>query len=231
MTDEDELDLGEAGSSARRKERQLAQRRREREAQRTRSQRLLISLFGPSGEDRRAAADQKAWNTGAEGEETLERYLAQHCPDVVLLKDRRRPRTTANIDFLAVAATGVHIIDAKRVRGTIEIRSPLFGTPTLRIAGRDRTDYVESLRKQAEAVTAALAPTDPDVPVLACWCFLAPKGHLSDSGLPLARTLTINGYRLYHPRRLAKKLNRPGPITPARAQHLARALAQHFPTA
>jgi hypothetical protein len=64
-----------------------------------------------------------------------------------------------------------------------------------------------------------------DVPVIGCLCFVAPEGLLADSGLPVLRTLKIRGYPLYYPKRLAKHLNRDGPIAPERAFALQALLA------
>ena len=77
--------------------------------------------------------------TGARGEEMLADSLVRRCPDVLLLHDRQLPGSRANIDHIAIAASGVYVIDAKRYKGKIEVQTPLFGTPKLKIAGRDRT--------------------------------------------------------------------------------------------
>jgi hypothetical protein len=52
-------------------------------------------------------------------------------------KDRRIRRSRANIDHIAVASSGIWVIDAKRYNGKVEVRKPLLGTPKLIIAGRD----------------------------------------------------------------------------------------------
>ena len=148
-----------------------------------------------------------------------------------MLHDRRMPRTRANIDHLAIAASGVYVIDTKRYRGKVEVRKPLFGEPTLRIAGRDKTKLVAGLAKQLEGVRAVVAELVPDLPVHGCFCFVAPEGLLADSGIPLLRTLTVNGYSLYYPRTLAKQLNRPGPITTENSTALATWLGNRFPPA
>jgi hypothetical protein len=58
-----------------------------------------------------------------------------------------------------------------------------------------------------------------------------PEGIFAESGLPLVRTLEINGYQLYHPRRLAKRLKRSGSLTAARAQEIAGVLSRRLPAA
>jgi hypothetical protein len=54
---------------------------------------------------------------------------------------------------------------------------------------------------------------------------------LADSGIPVMRTLTINGYPLLYPRRLAKRLNAGGPIAADQARSLRELLADRFPRA
>jgi Nuclease-related domain len=192
---------------------------------------LLNALLGPSAEEKRLAAEQRHWATGARGEEMLGESLTRRCSDILLLHDRRIPRSRANIDHIAVTTNGVFVIDAKRYRGRIKVRAPLFGKAKLMIAGRDRTKLVEGLAKQVAVVGAALADATSEVPVHGCFCFLAPEGFLADSGLPLLRTLKIDGYPLYSPRRLAKHLKRPGPMTPEQAGRIYAELARHLPPA
>jgi hypothetical protein len=151
MTDGPEIDLGTPGGSARRE----YERRRQRREAATRDRhprlgRLLLSF-------KAAPASETAWATGAYGEEALAGHLALRCPEVLVLHDRRMPRSRANLDHIAVTASGVHVIDAKRYSGRIEVRRPLFGDPRLMIAGRNKTKLVAGLQKQREAVRAALA--------------------------------------------------------------------------
>ncbi len=105
------------------------------------------------------------------------------------------PNSRANIDHIAMAASGVYVIDTKRYQGKIQVLSPLFGAPKLKIAGRDRTNLVDGLDAQVAAVQAVLKAVAPDVSVQGCLCFLAPEGLMADTGLPVVRTLKIKGYR------------------------------------
>ncbi len=148
-----------------------------------------------------------------------------------MLHDRQMPHSRANIDHIAVAASGVYVIDAKRYRGKIEVRKPLFGSPKLKIAGRDRTKLLDGLGRQVAVVQAALEGLATDVQVQGCFCFVAPEGLLADSGLPVLRTLKISGFPLYHPRRLAKQLNRPGPLNPEQTRTIHARLADRLPPA
>jgi hypothetical protein len=231
MAERQGLDPGEAGRSARRE----SERKRERRLQSTPPKsglaRLIAVLFGPSAKEKRQVAEEKSWATGAEGEQLLATSLARRCPEVSMLHDRRMPDSRANIDHIAVAASGVYVIDAKRYRGKIKVLKPLFGAPKLKIAGSDRTKLVDGLGKQVAVAKAALADVAPDVPVRGCLCFVAPEGVLADSGLPVLRTLKINGYPLYYPRRLAKRLNRAGPLTPEHVSRIHADLAQKLPPA
>ena len=178
-----------------------------------------------------APEHEKAWATGAKGEEELAACLARRCPGAVVLHDRRMPGSRANIDHLAVAPSGVHVIDAKRYKGKIEVRKPFFRAPQLVIAGRDKTKLVDALERQVEAVRSAMGSIAPEVPVKACFCFINPAGQAGGSGIPLVRTLSIKGHPLLYPRRLAKRLNEPGELGPEQMRSVAEALARQFPSA
>jgi hypothetical protein len=228
MMGREHLGSGEAGRSARRESERIRGRRLE-SAPKSWWARLLATLFGPSAQERQLIAREGRWATGARGEELVAESLTRRCPDVPVLHDRRMPRSRANIDHIAIAASGVYVIDAKRYRGKIEVREPLFGSPKLKIAGRDQTKLIDGLGKQLAVVKATLAEVAPEVPVHGCFCFVAPEGRFADSGLPVIRTLSISGFPLYYPRRLAKKLNRAGPVTPEQAGRIHAELAQRLP--
>ncbi len=193
--------------------------------------RLIRTLVGPSAAERRLIASELSWATGSKGEQILAETLARHCPTVPVLHDRRIPGSRANIDHLAFAATGVYVIDTKRYRGRIRVEKPLFGEPRLLIAGRDRTKLIAGLEDQVDVVRAALAGVAGDVPVHGCLCFVVPEGLLGKVGLPALRTLRINGLPLYHSRRLARRLNRPGPLVAELARELRDELALRLPPA
>jgi hypothetical protein len=224
-------DPGEAGRSARRESERKRERRLQGTPPKSALARLIAALFGPSAKEKRQVAEVRNWATGAAGEQLLAESLARRCPEIPMLHDRRMPHSRANIDHIAVAACGVYVIDAKRYRGKIKVLSPLFGAQKLKVAGRDRTKLVEGLGKQVAVVTALLADVAPDTTVRGCLCFLAPQGFIVDNGLPVLRTLKINGYSLYYPRRLAKRLNRPGPLTPEQARRIHAELAERLPVA
>jgi hypothetical protein len=178
-----------------------------------------------------APASATASATGAAGEEALAHHLADGSPDAIVLHDRRMPRSRANIDHLAIAPSGVYIIDARRYAGKIEVRKHARGESRLMIAGRNKTKLIKGLTQQEQAVRAALAQTLPEIPVRACFCFLNPSDQPGGRDLPLLRTLSIDGFPLLCPRKLSKCLNTPGDLNPQSRQEVAELLADAFPSA
>jgi len=106
-----------------------------------------------------------AWRIAADLEAGL--------PDrAVILHDRTVPDHTWHIDHIAVAPSGVWVIDVEDVHGRVEQRDELF-RPDFRVivGGKDRSHLIDSMPRQAEAVAAALGSGDvpPVVPVV---CFV-----------------------------------------------------------
>ncbi len=225
VAEQQNLDVGTAGASGRRE----YERRREKREKQMRERHPHIGNLLLRFQE--APEHEKAWVTGAAGEEALAAAMARRCPDVIVLQDRRMPGSRANIDHLAIAPSGVHVIDAKRYKGRIEVRKPFFGEPKLFIRGRDKTKLVEGLERQVEAVQLALISVAPQVPVQACFCFINPDGQSGGTKLPLLRTLSINGYPLLFPRRLARRLNQRGELEFEQMCRIAEVLAQRFPAA
>jgi hypothetical protein len=221
----EELDLGTAGASARRE----LERRQSRRVAKTRAEHPyignLLVKFGDKPQH------EKAWETGALGEEALAAFLARRCRGVLVLHDRRMPGSRANIDHLAVVPSGVYVIDAKRLKDKIEVREPLFGEEKLIVGGRDKTKLVSGLERQAKAVRAGLDLIEKQIPVHACFCFINPAGQSGGSGIPRVRTLRIKDFQLLNPRRLAKRLNQPGQLSTEQVELVAEALVELFPAA
>jgi len=223
MSSEHDVDLGRAGASGRREhERRKATREKRVRDRHPRLGGVLLALQD-------APRHEQVWATGAAGEEALARTLATRCPDVPVLHDRRMPRSRANIDHLAVTASGVYVIDAKRYKGKVEVRKPFFADPKLVIAGRDKTKLVEGLDRQVGSVLAAMLEIAPHVPVHGCFCFVPPEG--ADNGLPLMRTLRVAGFDLFYPRRLAKRLRQSGDLDSDAIIAVTGELAARFPAA
>jgi hypothetical protein len=171
-----------------------------------------------------APQSERAWLTGQDGEEHVGASLqARVSGHVVLLHDRRIPGSRANIDHIAVAPSGIWVIDTKRYTGRVRVRAPLFGHPKLLIAGRDRSNLADGLAKQVDVVQDARGDST-QVPVYGAFCFV-------EADLPMLSKLTFRGFPLLYPRQLARRLNDPGPVPEALVGRLARSLADRFPAA
>jgi hypothetical protein len=216
-----ELDRGEAGSSAGREHRRRMERReaRVREAHPKLAPLLLALSSAPQHES--------AFDRGARGERTvgagLERRVAEG--SVTLLHDRRMPSGRGNVDHLAVAPTGVYVIDAKANKGKVRIARPVFGSEKLLINGRDWTKLLDGLDRQVGAVRQVLSGIDStDIPIHGVVCF-------TNADLPWLRTARMRGHLLMYGRALARKLNSGGPLTQATVDSLTQTLAAALPPA
>lgn len=215
---EEPLGRGEAGASAAREH----ERRRDGREQRTRQQHprvggLLLLL-------RDAPQHEVAWQRGAAGERAVGESLEKRVADgiVVLLHDRRMPRSRGNIDHLAVAPSGVYVIDAKDYTGKVRVERPWLGKPKLVVNGRDRTKIVDGLDRQVAAVRDAI--NDPAIPVHGVFCFIR-------ADIPIVLKETIRGHALLYRKALAKRLNADGPLDAAAINALTRRLATALPSA
>jgi hypothetical protein len=216
-----------AGASAQREFERRVQRRDEAvRAAHPKLGGLLLALFNEP-------ASTRVWAQGASGERAIAAKLAElEGEHVTALHDRsmldaRGRRTRANIDHIAVAATGVWVIDAKTHRGALQVRRSggLF-TPRvekLYIAGRDKTALLDGLARQVEAVAAQLASVDASVPVRGALCFVGTE-------LPWFGE-TIRGVPLVGRRGLAKLLKQPGEFGRDDREALTAFLARRFPSA
>ncbi len=221
---------GRAGASAAAKAEQIRAQRNAAGARRSPMRRVLRMIYGPSESERRLLQRERNWQNGADGERILAGVLERRCRDAVFLHDLGIPARRANIDHVAFAPSGIHVIDAKRYRGRIRVLR--FGAETrLTIAGRNKTGLITGLEGQVALVEEAMRSIAPDVPVYGCLCFVAPQGWLADADLPMFRTLRVKDVPLYSPRRLAKRLSEPGPVSEARARELRHALGLRFPPA
>lgn len=215
---------GTPGASAKRE----YERRRQGRERRTREAHphiggLLLALSDGSQSER-------AWAQGSAGEERVAAALGKRCRDtpVRFLHDRRVPGTRANIDHLAIAPSGVYVIDAKDYAGgvDVEITGGILRprVETLRVGRRDRTKLVAGVERQIEVTVAALADMPKPPQVHGVLCFV-------DSEMPLIRQLAVREVAVLGPRRLAKRLKAPGPLEPATIEALVRTLAAALPPA
>lgn len=150
--------------------------------------------------------------------------LAERCENVTVLHERALGRGLPAAD-IAVAPSGVFVIDSRSSDGSVRVSRPPFGPAKLRVGGLDRTSLVEGLDEQVAAVARALAPIDPRAAVSGVVCFL------DGESLPVLRTLTLRGVPLLDPRGLVRRLRRRGPLTGERAQRIAEELAELLPAA
>ena len=221
------LQPNSAGASAQREYERRSKRREEQI--RSRHPKLGGLILALSNEP----TSTRVWEQGARGERAVASRLDQLAgAHVEVLHDRamRHPSgriSNANIDHLAVAASGVWVIDAKSHQGRLEVRRSggLFSprVERLYIAGRDKTALLQKLGNQIAAVTAALAALSAAVPVHGALCFVGTE-------LPWFGE-TIGDIRLVGRRGLARLLKRPGDLAAEDRLAIAQFLANRFPPA
>ena len=164
----------------------------------------------------------KAWAAGASGEERVAQVLHERLGDnAVLLHDRKVPGTRGNIDHLAIASSGVWVIDAKRYTGKVEQRDlgGWFKTGLrLYVGGRDRTKTVTGLGWQVDAVTRALAPED--IPVQTALSFVGAEWPIF-----FAKPFRLHGVWVSWPSKLADLIAAPGMLNNEDIDRVARRLS------
>ncbi len=215
------IDPGTAGASARRE----YERRQSRREQRVRSQHpKLGGLILALSDDPQSTT---AWNTGALGEERLGRRLNELTSETMrVLHDRRVPGSRANIDHLAVTATGIHVIDAKRYVGKRPVLRVEGGVlrprvEKLMVGSRDHTKLVDGVLQQVDLVRSLV---DDDVPVTGVLCFIESDWPLIGGGF------TTRGVDVLRPKKLYPRLAADGPHAGSVADLHAR-LADALPVA
>ena len=209
------VESGTAGASARREfERRKAKRE---ERIRTKHPKLGGLMLQVSDEQQSTTA----WDIGALGEERLGKGLDRLASDTLrLLHDRRIPRSKANIDHVAVTASGVYVIDAKKYRGRphLKIEGGLFRprVERLLVGSRDCTKLVDGVLKQVDVVRGLL---DDDVPVHGVLCFVEADWPL------IGGTFITRGVQALWPKKLYPKLQAEGPFTADTVAEIHRKLA------
>lgn len=216
------VDSGTPGASARRE----FERRKQKREERVRAKHPKIGGFLLAVTD--DPQSTTAWDTGALGEERLGAGLESRASERVrLLHDRRIPRSRANIDHLAVTATGVHVIDAKKYAGRphLEIEGGLFRprVEKLLVGRRDCTKLVDGMLKQIEVVRGVL--DDEEIPVHGALCFVEADWPL------LGGSFTTRGVAVLWPRKLYPRLAAEGPLDVETIAATHRRLAEALPHA
>lgn len=163
------------------------------------------------------------WKKGGVGEERLGSIL-DAVQNVVMLHDRRIPRSRANIDHIAVSSAGVFVIDTKNYDGVVEKRD-LGGwfrpDQRLFVNGRDRSKVVDGVHEQVSVVRDILR-TFPEegVPVHGVLCFVGPNWR------PLfPRPLSFAGVQVIWPAKLVELLKKLGTLPDGEMRQVAAHLA------
>ena len=165
-----------------------------------------------------------AWEVGAEGERRVGRMLDLLAPQgVITLHDRAFPRSKGNIDHIAVASTGVYVIDTKHyVNKRVERRDVggfLRTEMRLYVDGRDRTSLVGGVNRQALRIEEALVGFGGNAPVHAVLCF-----DCSDWGMTM-RPPMIGRVLVAWPKALKKRLLAEGLLDSKMRANIAEYLA------
>jgi hypothetical protein len=215
--------LGVAGTGARREH--AARTTRHQTRVRTKHPRLGGLILALNDDP----AHVRAWQTGAVGEESFGRALSGIASEgLKVLHDRKIPRSTANIDHIAVTSETVWVLDSKRYKGRVEARtSGLFSRrpPDLFVGGRNRTNLIAGVHRQVEIVRGLVTASRPaqnvDVPVRGGLVFVD-----AEFGL-LPKPLVIDGIWVGWGKAIRRRLTEEtGGELPAAdlAKHLARDL-------
>ncbi len=215
------VDVGTPGSSARRE----FERRRDRRAERIRAKHPTIGglILALSDEPQSTTS----WDVGAMGEERVGGHLSELASETLrVLHDRRIPGSRANIDHIAVAPTGVYVVDPKRYRGrpSLKVEGGLLRprVERLLVGSRDCSKLVDGALRQMEVVRGIV--TD-EVPVHGVLCFV-------DADWPLiGGSFTTRGVEVLWPKRLYPKVQAPGPLGVELIADLHRRLASALPSA
>ncbi len=209
----------QAGASARNVHEQKYRRREERIERKWGAAAGVVKFLSKEPQS------AKAWAKGSQGERRLATLLAKGLGEkAVVLHDRQVPGSKANIDHVAVAPSGIWIIDAKNYEGKVEQRA-MGGVFTsdqrLYVDDRDRTNLVSGLAGQINAVLDAVGGTD--VPVDAALCFLDAEWGF------FTKPFRLEGVLVTWPRRLCETIGAPGPVPADDVKRLAERLAAKLP--
>ena len=227
------VDVGTPGASARR---EFDRRRQAREARVRAKHPKLGGIILALGQEPQSTT---SWDTGARGEERLGQRLSELCSDSLLvLHDRKIPRTRANIDHIAVTPTGIWVIDAKKYQGRPALRVEggilRHRTEKLLVGSRDCTKLIDGVVKQVDVVHDVLLPGGrPEgdgrpwgrVPIRGVLCFVEADWPL------LGGAFTIRGIDVLWSKKLYPQLKAHGPLNASSIAEIHRHLAETLPPA
>ena len=215
------VEAGKPGASARRE----FERRKARREERTRAKHpKLGGVILALSDDPQST---KAWDIGALGEERLGNRLNEFASDSLrVLHDRRIPGSRANIDHIAVAPSGVYVIDAKKYQGRpqLKIEGGFLRPPVekLLVGTRDCTKLVDGVLKQVDIVRGIVGA---DSPIHGVLCFVEADWPL------IGGSFTTRGVEALWPRRLYPKLKADGPLRSETVAEIHECLASSLPPA
>lgn len=138
---------------------------------------------------------------------------------VRVVHDRRIPGGSANIDHIAVAPSGVYVIDTKRYQNKLVEDGMRRGPASLHVGGSSKPKMVEQMRRQVEIVRHAF---DVDVPVVPVLCFIDAEWRLFN------KSFRVAGVSVCHPTVLRTWIVRDGPITCDGVEDLHRRLLRNL---
>lgn len=208
-------ELSTAGASARR----VGQRRYENRDRRTREQHRFTGGLRMALTE--APRHETSWATGAEGERRVGGMLDKVAASasVRVVHDRRIPGSSTNIDHIAVAPSGVYVIDTKRYQNKLVEDRMRRGPASLHVGGSAKPEMVEQMQRQIDVVRPMI---DVDVPVIPVLCFIDANWKLFN------RSFRVAGVSVCHPVVLRRWVGRRGTLTPECVDDIHRALLRRL---
>ena len=168
-----------------------------------------------------APSHETAWGKGAQGERRVGAMLDKVATAglIRVAHDRRIPGSSANIDHIAVAPSGVYVIDTKRYQNKLIESQFRRGPAALHVGGSWKPDMIKRMYRQVDVVRGIFDVAVQITPVL---CFIDANWHL------FHKSFDVAGVRVCHPTVLRKWLKRSGPLTPEGVEDLNRQLLRHL---
>lgn len=191
--------------------------RRIYDARRAQRERRNIERFGSLGEFLTKISDDpqttRSIKHGSEGERLTQASLEKRLRGTTceMLHCRQFPGGGGDIDHIVIGPGGVTVIDSKNIAGKVRVRSTGIGRlrhERLTVNGHNRSKLIDGVLEQVAALEGVLSHIDPpmQLPVAGAICWTDPDG------IPLFGTLSVRGVGVFHPRKLAKFVSRPGDL-------------------
>lgn len=168
-----------------------------------------------------APSHETAWWKGAQGERGVGGMLDQLAAkgSIRVVHDRRVPGSSANIDHVAVAPSGVYVIDTKRYQNQLVESRFRRGPAALHVGGSSKPKMVKQMHGQVDVVRRIF---DVEVRIIPVLCFIDANWQLFNKSFDVA------GVRVCHPTVLRKWLGRNGALTLDGVEDLNRQLLRHL---